>query len=143
MEITSVFEQEAVIPKRYTCDGENVNPPLEIKNLPENTETLVLIVDDPDAPSGDFVHWVVFNIPPREKIEEATQPQGIAGKNDFNKLSYGGPCPPSGKHRYFFKIYALDCKLDLKQGATKQDVEAEMEEHIIEQAQLVGLYFRE
>jgi hypothetical protein len=112
-----------------------------IEDIPENTKRLALIVDDPDAPAGTWVHWVVFNIPKTDVIEEGEVP-GKQGINDFGKLQYGGPCPPSGTHRYFFKLYALDEKLDLKEGCHKKDLLKAMEGHIIEEAELIGLYQR-
>ena len=129
------------IPSKYTCDGYNVNPPLNIRGILEGTKSLVLIVDDPDAPIGTWVHWVVWNIPPKGEIGEDSVP-GTEGLNDFRKHSYGGPCPPSGTHRYFFKVYALDTKLDLKRNSRKRDVERAMKGHILAQGQLVGLYSR-
>lgn len=145
MKISSpAFENKAKIPSKYTCDGSDINPPLEIKDIPQGTKSLVLIVDDPDAPMGTFLHWLVFNINPEiSLIEENSLPEGgIQGRNDFGKENYGGPCPPSGEHRYFFKIYALDEKLALTQGAKLRDVEKMMRGHILDQAQLVGLYQR-
>lgn len=145
MKISSpAFGDNSLIPPKYTCDGENINPPLEIKNILEGTQSLVLIVDDPDAPRGTFLHWLVWNIPPNVSlIEENSLPSGaIQGRNDFGKESYGGPCPPFGEHRYFFKIYALDKKLDLVQGSTLEKVEEAMRGHILDQAQLIGLYQR-
>ncbi len=138
---SSVFENNGVIPAKYTCDGEDVNPPLSIEGVPEGTESLVLIVDDPDAPMGTWDHWVVWNIPPVKKIEENSVP-GTEGINDFRKHSYGGPCPPSGTHRYFFKVYALDTKLDLSSNSRKRDVEKAMEGHILAEGEIVGLYSR-
>ena len=137
----SVFENKGVIPAKYTCDGEDVNPPLSVDGVPEGTESLVLIVDDPDAPMGTWDHWVVWNIPPAKKIEENSVP-GTEGLNDFGKHSYGGPCPPSGTHRYFFKFYALDRKLDLPSNSRKRNVEKAMEEHILAKGQIIGLYSR-
>lgn len=138
---SSAFTQGNKIPDQYTCTDENISPPLGFLNIPEGTESLALIVDDPDAPSGTFTHWVVFNIPPSTKtIEEGASPEGIQGKNDFNRLGYGGPCPPSGVHRYFFKLFALDITLDLDEGATKVEVEHAMEGHIIIQSTLMGVY---
>jgi len=136
-----VFVDGGRIPLKYTCDGDNVNPPLNIKGIPEGTKSLVLIVDDPDAPMGTWVHWVVWNIPPKEEIRENSVP-GTEGMNDFRKRSYGGPCPPSGTHRYFFRVYALDTKLDLAPSSRKKDVEGAMKGHIIAEGQLVGLYSR-
>jgi len=141
---SSAFENNSSIPSKYTCDGEDVNPPLEIKDIPKGTQSLVLIVDDPDAPTGTFLHWLVFNINPDVSlIEENSLPSGaIQGKNDFGKESYGGPCPPFGEHRYFFKIYALDKKLDLPSGSRLKEVEGAIKGHILDQAQLIGLYQR-
>jgi len=140
--ITSpVFENNGFIPTKYTCDGADVNPPLNIKGVPEETQTLVLIVDDPDAPRGTWDHWIVWNIPPVERIEENSVP-GTEGLNDSNKHSYGGPCPPSGTHRYFFKVYALDARLDLNPNSRKRDVERAMKEHILARGEIVGRYRR-
>jgi len=140
--ITSpAFGNNKPIPSKYTCDGDNVNPTLNIEGTPEETKSLVLIVDDPDAPMGTWDHWIVWNIPPTNKIEENSVP-GTEGLNDFRKHSYGGPCPPSGKHRYFFKVYALDTKLDLDPNSRKKDVEKAMKDHILAKGELVGLYSR-
>ncbi len=142
MQIKSVFLNNEAIPSKYTCDGENVSPPLEISGIPVNAKSLALIADDPDAPSGTWVHWVVWNIPfsgTMESIKENVK-IGLEGTSDFGTLGYGGPCPPSGTHRYFFKIYALDTELDLKEGSTKKQLEAAMQGHTIEKAELVGLY---
>lgn len=141
---SSAFTNQAAIPTKYTCDGEDINPPLAFQNVPQNTKSLALIVDDPDAPAKVWVHWVVFNIKPdTSQIAEGSLPPGsILGTTDFGKTGWGGPCPPSGQHRYFFKLYALDAPLDLQQGASKEQVEAAMQGHIIEQAELVGLYQR-
>jgi Raf kinase inhibitor-like YbhB/YbcL family protein len=137
-----VFENGKHIPVKYTCDGANVNPPLTIDGVPEETKTLVLIVDDPDAPMGVFDHWVVWNIPPTtRKIEENTVP-GTEGMSSYRKHAYGGPCPPYGTHRYFFKVYALDARLDLKLDSTKRDVEKAMKGNILAEGELVGLYSR-
>jgi Raf kinase inhibitor-like YbhB/YbcL family protein len=142
LEVTSpAFKHNGSIPSKYTCDGENVNPPLNIKGLPEATKSLVLIVDDPDAPMGTWNHWVVWNIPPRDKIDENTIP-GTEGINDFRRCSYGGPSPPSGTHRYFFKVYALDTVLDLSSNSKKRDVERTMAGHILAKGEIIGLYRR-
>jgi hypothetical protein len=133
------FTNNKLMPERFTCQGENVNPALVVSNIPEAAESLVLIVDDPDAPGKTWVHWVVFNIRPQAKIEEDSNP-GVQGINDFRQTNYGGPCPPSGTHRYFFKIYALNKKLSLPPGASKVEVEQAMRGHIIALARLVGLY---
>jgi len=143
MQIKSVFENEQSIPAKYTADGDNINPPLQIVDIPENAKSLVLVVDDPDASSGDWVHWVVFNIPiSNAEISENSVP-GTQGENSFRKLEYGGPSPPSGTHRYFFKVYALDSELELVEGVSKEEVETAMEGHVIESAELIGLYSRE
>ena len=140
LRITSpVFEKNGFIPVKYTCDGDDVNPPLKIVGIPEGTQSLVLIIDDPDAPMGTWDHWVVWNILPAEKIEEDSVP-GTEGLNDFNQYSYGGPCPPSGTHRYFFKVYALDTKINRDPNSRKKDVERAMEGHILAKGELVGLY---
>jgi Raf kinase inhibitor-like YbhB/YbcL family protein len=138
--ITSpAFEHNQYIPSKYTCEGDNINPPLEIAGIPEGTKSLVLIVDDPDAPGGIFNHWVVWNIAPVSVIEAGSVP-GIEGINGFRKLMYGGPCPPSGEHRYIFRVYALDILLDLSSNAQKHEVESAMEGHILAKGELVGLY---
>lgn len=138
---SDVFESNKLIPFKYTCDGEDVNPPLKIEGIPEGTKSLVLIVDDPDAPMGTWDHWIVWNITPTDKIVENTVP-GVEGMNDFRKHSYGGPCPPSGTHRYFFKVYALDTKLTLNPNSRKKDVEKAMKDHVLAKGELVGLYRR-
>ena len=142
---STAFEQNQFIPRKYTCEGEDINPPLQFERIPENAKSLVLIVDDPDAPGGDWVHWVVFNIDPSVSlIKENEVPKGaVQGINDFNKCSYGGPCPPSGVHHYYFKAYALDKLLELDKDLKKSDVLAEMEGHILEKAELIGLYERQ
>ena len=141
MVITSTaFENRGFIPSKYTCDGANVSPPLVIGDIPEGTQSLVLVVDDPDA-IGTWDHWIVWDIPVRNKIEENSIP-GTEGMNSSNKHSYGGPCPPSGTHRYFFKIYALDLKLSLKPNLRKKDVENAMKGHILATGQLMGKYKR-
>jgi Raf kinase inhibitor-like YbhB/YbcL family protein len=139
---SSAFENNKLIPAKYTCDGDNVNPPLTIESAPEETRSIVLIVDDPDAPVGTWNHWLVWNIPPTtRKIEENTAP-GTEGISTSRKHAYGGPCPPSGTHRYFFKVYALDTKLDLNPNSKKKDVEKAMEGHILAKGELLGLYRR-
>lgn len=141
---SSAFENNTMIPQKYTCDGENISPPLQIEGVPEGTQSLVLIVDDPDAPMGDWVHWLVWNIKADTKeIAEGQVPEGsFQGTNDFGRLDYGGPCPPSGTHRYFFKLYALDTTVNLAEGARKKDLESAIEGHVLEQTSLVGLYKR-
>jgi len=141
---STAFQNNGSIPSRYTCDGRDINPPLAIENVPPGTKSLALIVDDPDAPMGTWVHWVSWNIAPGIKeIKENDTPGGsVSGLNDFKRQSYGGPCPPSGTHRYFFKLYALDTALDLPSGAKKADVEKAMKGHVISEAQIIGLYKR-
>ena len=142
MKLTSPeFENNKFIPKKFTCEGSDINPALSIDGIPDKAASLALIVDDPDAPMGTWVHWVVFDIPLTAKIEEKSIP-GTQGSNDFGRGDYGGPCPPSGTHRYFFKLYALDSKLGLKAGITKHELEKAMQGHILGQAQLIGLYKR-
>ena len=144
MKITSpAFRDGGIIPAEYTCDGDNISPELNFEEVPENAESLALIMDDPDAPSKTFVHWIVWNIPPTENLEKGEPVSYPQGKTGFGKRDYGGPCPPSGTHRYFFKLYALDTTLKLTSGSTKQDLEKVMQNHIIEQAQLVGKYSRQ
>ncbi|MEZ4087158.1 MAG: YbhB/YbcL family Raf kinase inhibitor-like protein [Candidatus Gracilibacteria bacterium] len=145
---SSAFTHNGNVPSKYTCDGANISPPLEFSNVPEEAQSLVLIVDDPDAPAKTWVHWLVWNIDPTSTgTEEGTVPSGLNGQTvegttDFGQTGYGGPCPPSGIHRYFFKLYALNAKLDLDASATKPDLEVAMEGHIIDQAELIGLYER-
>jgi len=143
MKISSnAFENNQEIPGKYTCDGKNINPPLTISDIPATAKSLVLIVDDPDAPVGTWVHWVVFNIPPttKEITENAVPKNSSQGITSFGKPGYGGPCPPSGTHRYMFKLYALNGILNLDQHADKKAVEAAMQPYIIDQSQLTGLY---
>lgn len=139
--ISPDFKNNEYIPKKFTCDGQDISPSLTVENIPNNAKSLVLIVDDPDAPMGTWVHWVVFDIPITNKIGENSIP-GKQGTNNSNPRNYGGPCPPSGTHRYFFKIYALDTMLNLKEGITKADLEKAMKGHILGKAELIGLYKR-
>ena len=140
MKLTSPdFEPGKLIPKKFTCDGDDINPTLMIEGIPTETKSLALIVDDPDAPLGTWVHWVVYDIPVVSRIEENSIP-GKQGINDFGRNEYGGPCPPSGTHRYFFKIYALDTELALGEGVDKKALEEAMQGHIVDQAELIGLY---
>ncbi len=136
------FNNNQDIPFQYTCDGENVSPPLEFKEVPQEAKSLVLIVDDPDAPAGVWVHWLVFNINPATTlVPENTIPQGgIGGINSFNQHNYSGPCPPSGTHRYFFKLYALDKEIKADASLNKEDIEVMIKDSIIEKAELIGLY---
>ena len=138
--ITSpAFAEGEKIPSKYTCDGENINPPLEISNVPHGAQSLTLFVEDPDAPNRTFIHWVVFNIDPKSYISENFVP-GISGNNTSGKTGYTGPCPPSGSHRYFFKIFALDSLLGLEVGAEKGAIEKAMEGHVIGFGQVMGTY---
>ncbi len=138
------FKDNQMIPQKYTCDGADVNPPLTIGSAPSATKSLVLLVDDPDAPAGVWVHWVLWNVDPKTtEIREDSVPPGAGqGMNDFRKTDYGGPCPPSGTHRYFFKLYALDTLLEPGKGATKATVERAMKGHVIAEAVLMGRYQR-
>lgn len=140
LRITSpAFGHNQMIPREYTCQGEDVNPLLEIRGIPPGTKTLALIMDDPDAPMGTWDHWLVYNIAPSEKIGRNSVP-GTQIKNSFGKVNYGGPCPPSGTHRYFFKLYALDTALTLTPSASKKVLEKAMEGYVLDQAELIGLY---
>ncbi len=138
------FKHTEYIPSKYTCDGADVNPAMVIENVPPTAKSLVLIVDDPDAPAGTWVHWLVWNISPgTREIQENTLPPGAEqGLTDFRKRAYGGPCPPSGTHRYFFKLYALDTLLTLPPNTTKTTLEQSMKGHIIARDELIGRYKR-
>jgi Raf kinase inhibitor-like YbhB/YbcL family protein len=147
---SAAFEAGAVIPPEYTCSGSDISPALQWTDPPAGTKSFALIVDDPDAPAGTWVHWVLFNLPPSSRelpenmAKDAELPGGGRnGRSDFQRLGYGGPCPPPGPaHRYFFKLYALDAKLQLKAGATKADLESAMKDHILAQAELMGRFAR-
>ena len=138
---SKAFGAGGIIPLRYTCDGLNVNPPIDIGDVPAEAKSIALIVEDPDAPGGTWLHWLVWNIPIKHHILESEAP-GSQGLNDFRKKSYGGPCPPTGTHRYYFKVYALDDLLDLAEGATREALEAAMRDHIIAYGELMGVYKR-
>jgi Raf kinase inhibitor-like YbhB/YbcL family protein len=145
MKITSTaftFNQE--IPEKYTCQGEDLSPPLKFEDIPKGAKSLALIVDDPDAPSGTFDHWIVWNIPPEKNLfEEGISSLPHQGRNHFGEMNYKGPCPPKGNaHRYFFKLYALDVMLNLPKGVSKQELEEAMEGHLLGKAELIGLYQR-
>ena len=145
LHITSpAFQNNGSIPRQYTCDGKDINPPLEIENCPTGAKSIAFICDDPDASVGTWVHWVLWNIDPNTKeISENAVPQGaVEGMNDFKRHAYGGPCPPSGTHRYFFKVYALDTMLDISPNSTKSALEKAMKGHIIAEGQIIGLYKR-
>ncbi len=147
---STAFAASQIIPKKFTCDASDVSPQLSWDGAPSGTKTFALIMDDPDAPVGTWVHWVLYSLPGNTKeLPEGVEKQeqlssgALQGRNDFRKIGYGGPCPPPGKpHRYFFKLYALDAHLDLKAGASKTDLERAMKGHILAQAELVGRYGR-
>ncbi len=142
---STAFKEGKMIPKKYTCDGTNVSPQLAWSGVPTDARSIALVCDDPDAPSGTFVHWVVFNMPSvtKEIPEAGGLPAGsLRGINDFKRLDYGGPCPPSGTHRYYFKIYAVDMTLNLKEGATQSDLLSAMQGHVLAQGQIMGTYKR-
>jgi Raf kinase inhibitor-like YbhB/YbcL family protein len=141
---SSAFQEGGNIPSKFTCDGQDINPALRFEDVPPEAKSLLLIVDDPDAPSGLFRHWLVWNIDPgtREISEHGAPANAEQGTNDFPKRGYGGPCPPSGTHRYFFKIFALDRKLNLPAGAKRNALEKEMNGHVLAQGQLMGRYAR-
>ena len=135
------FNNEGEIPSKYTCDGEGINPALRIENIPEDTKTLALIVEDPDAPNGVFDHWIVWNINPVTRIEEQSNP-GTSGNNSAGKSGYHPPCPPAGSHRYYFYVFALDATLDLLAGTNKQELKSAMEGHVMAKGSLMGHYKR-
>jgi hypothetical protein len=146
---SSAFEEGGMIPKKYTCDAENVSPPLLWSNAPSGTKSFALINDDPDAPAGTWVHWVVYNIPAEEKgLTEAVPTnkkldnETMQGLNDFRKTGYGGPCPPGGTHRYFFKLYALDITLSFQDDVTKDSLLEAIKGHVLAESQLMGKYTR-
>jgi len=149
-ELTSTaFVEGEPIPSKYTCDGEDISPPLQWRDPPEGTRSFALIVDDPDAPIGTWVHWVLYNLPAGTRnLAEAIPPDAELsdgsrhGNSSWRRLGYGGPCPPRGTHRYFFKLYALDTVLDLKAGANKKKLLRAMEGHILSQTELMGVYSR-
>jgi Raf kinase inhibitor-like YbhB/YbcL family protein len=142
LKVTSpAFGENGAIPSKYTCEGEDVSPALSIEHIPNEAMSLAIIVDDPDAPAGTWVHWVVWNIPITHLVKENTN-QGIKGTNDFHKQQYNGPCPPKGQHRYVFKVYALNAILDIPAGINKSELERAMTPHIIAFGELTGLYER-
>lgn len=146
--VSSTFKHNGKIPSKYTCDGENINPPLAISGVEKKAKSLALIMDDPDIPKGIneenvWDHWVVFNIPPdTTAVAENSEPSGVQGVGTSGEVGYRGPCPPDREHRYIFMLYALDEELDLKEGATKQNVKDAMAGHILQKAELIGLYDR-
>jgi Raf kinase inhibitor-like YbhB/YbcL family protein len=148
--VSASFTEGGIIPKQYTCDGKDVSPSLSWSGVPEDAKSIALICDDPDAPGGTWVHWVLFNLPPKtdglaEGVPSSKTLKNGAkhGANDFRKFGYGGPCPPSGTHRYYFKVYALDTMLDLDPGITKGDLVEAMKGHILAEGQLMGRYKRQ
>ena len=147
--MSTAFAPGESIPRKYTCDGEDISPPLQWSDPPQDTQSFALIADDPDAPVGTWVHWVLYNLPaetrtlPEAVPPDADLPDGSRhGKNSWPRLGYGGPCPPSGTHRYFFKLYALDAVLDLDAGASKEQLLQAMEGHILGQAEFMGVHTR-
>jgi Raf kinase inhibitor-like YbhB/YbcL family protein len=147
---STAFIHEASIPSKYTCDGNDVSPPLEWSDPPTDAQSFAIIMDDPDAPVGTWIHWVLYDLPaetrmlPEAVSSDAELPNGSRhGKNSWRRTDYGGPCPPSGVHRYFFKLYALDVGLDLDAGATKEELLQAMEGHVLAQTELMGTYTRE
>jgi len=140
LDITSpAFSHNGLIPAKHTCEGENINPSLEVTGIPDEAKSLVLIVEDPDARHGIWDHWIVWNIPAKGTVVENTVP-GIEGINSFKHHKYDGPCPPSGTHRYFFKVYALDTMLDLPSDSDKKKLEKAMEDHVLARGEIIGLY---
>jgi len=141
---SSAFENNQMIPQKYTCEGQNINPPLVFSEVPDNAQSLVLICDDPDAMVGTWTHWLIINIEPKTtQIAENNIPSGsVLGKTSSGGNDYHGPCPPSGTHRYFFKLFALDIKLDLPEGSDVKTVKNAINEHVIQEAELIGLYER-
>ncbi len=143
LEVTSTaFKAGEAIPSEYSCKGENINPPLEIHGVPSSAKSLVLIVDDPDAPSGLFTHWIVWNIAPSTAgvAQKGIPDSGVEGTNDFGRKGYGGPCPPSGTHRYFFRVFALDQRLELSAGARRSALNKAMVGHLVAEGELMGRF---
>lgn len=140
---SSAFGHNGEIPSLYTCDGWNISPPLDIMDVPSTAQSLVLVVEDQDAPGGVWDHWIVFNIDPSVKeISTGEQPSGVAGKGSSDNATYIGPCPPNGTHRYLFTVYALDKILNLPAGSKKDEIMKAMEGHVIDKAVLIGIYTR-
>jgi Raf kinase inhibitor-like YbhB/YbcL family protein len=143
LEIASdAFEADGTIPRRYTCDGENVSPPLSFAGVPEGTRSLALVVDDPDAPVGTFTHWLARGIGPGAGGLGEGQPAPREGRNGFGTIGYAGPCPPRGRHRYFFRLHALDAELDIESGADRDEFDHALDGHVLETAELMGGYER-
>lgn len=147
---SNAFKEGDFIPAEYSCEGKDISPALSWEGIPDGTESIALIVEDPDAPMGTFVHWVLYNIPPEKTSlpeavpkDETLSDGSMQGRNDFGRIGYNGPCPPPGKpHRYYFRIYALDTKLDLLPGASKAEVEKAMKGHVLAKGELMGRYSR-
>ena len=139
---SSAFEHEGAIPARYTCDGQDVSPPLTLHELPDGAVTLVLLMVDPDAPSGTWDHWIAYDLPTVTEVPEAVASLGTLGRNSWGRTAYGGPCPPSGTHRYVLTVYALDAGLELGPGASKATVLDALTGHVLADASLTGLYAR-
>ncbi len=152
LKVGSVFHDGGFIPSKFTCEGEDVNPPIYIGNISPQVKSLVIIMDDPDAPRGTFTHWIAWNIPPRGEIPENLPKEAevknpmalLQGRNDFGRVGYGGPCPPKGHgvHHYHFKVYALNIELNLKPGSTRAELEEAIRGHVIQWGEVVGLYER-
>lgn len=139
---SSAFRRNEKLPALYTCDGKGINPPLQFSGIPAGAKSLALVFDDPDATIGTFDHWIVWNIPVETKdIAEGQIPPGVVGTNSYGKQNYGEPCPPTGEHRYTFKLYALDVVLELSAQSQKADLEKAMKGHILDSAELIGLYY--
>lgn len=138
---STAFDEGELIPRRYTCDGDNINPPLDVENMPDGTQTIALIMEDPDAPNGVFTHWTAWNLPPDISIPEGRQ-HTMNGTNSGGKAGYIGPCPPSGTHRYYFYVYALDAALLLSNGAERKELEKEIQKHVLASGSLMGKYER-
>ncbi|MEE8358085.1 MAG: YbhB/YbcL family Raf kinase inhibitor-like protein [Candidatus Hydrothermarchaeales archaeon] len=139
---SNAFEQNRPIPRKYTCDGKNISPPLTFVDVPREAKSLALVVDDPEAVVGTFDHWIAWNLPPDIKELSEGANVEIQGRNDYGVLRYKGPCPPSGTHHYRFKAYALDTMLDLPEGASKKELENAMQGHILAEDELIGTYNR-
>ena len=142
--LSSAFENNQPIPAKYTCDGENIVPPLVFENVPAEAKSLAIIMNDPDSPSGDFLHWTIWNIfPDIKEIKEGLAPsEAREGFNDFGEIGYGGPCPGQGSHRYIFTIYALDIALEMPAGSKRSELEQELESHILKIVKLAGRYIK-
>lgn len=140
---STAFENEGEIPSKYTCDGDEVSPPIDVEDTPEGTKTLAVIMEDPDAPNGTFTHWLLWNIDPESAYLDEQTFHSVSGKNSANQIGYYGPCPPSGSHRYYFHVYALDAGLDLEEGADRSELEIAMEGHILGKGSIMGRYKRQ